>query len=227
MMRVIRKIVGGFFLLMAAGFIANTVIPEIESGVVDVVCAGIFLALGLLLLFMKGKSKEEKAEIKEEKAEIKARRREAKEQAKELAKRQVTADHVAGLPLAAFVACTLSFEDAGISVHSSGNTFSLSYDKMTDMAIRTSVEIQKAYVSSIGGAVAGAALFGPLGAIVGGRAQEKQSKTVENYAIFTYLKDGGIDYLSFKLHGQDFYKVLKLMEQYKPRTAQQGNVTEL
>lgn len=211
-----RKIAGGFCLLMAISGITVAATGQDESAAASVIIAVIFLVSGLMLLFKKGRSKEEKAELK-------ARKQEARERAS----RRFAAEHVAGLPLAESSACTISFEDSGISVQGSGNTFNLSYDKMTAMDVKTSVEIQKAYVSSIGGAVAGAALFGPLGAIVGGRAKEKKSRTVENFAIFTYLKDGGIDYLSFKLCGQDQYKVLKLIQQYNSRISQQGVVTEL
>lgn len=46
------------------------------------------------------------------------------------------------------------------------------------MCIKTDKEIQQQYVSSVGGAVGGAVLFGPLGAITGGRAKKKTVKEV-------------------------------------------------
>lgn len=216
----VRKILGGLCLVMAAGGFTGAATSQGDSVIASIVIAVIFLVAGILLFFKKGKPKEEKVA---QKAELKAKKQEIREQAD----RRFAAEHMAGLPLAESAVCTVSFEDSGISVQSSGNTFNLSYDKVTAMNVKTSVEIQKAYVSSIGGTVAGAALFGPLGAIVGGRAKEKKSKTVENFAIFTYLKDGSIDYLSFKLYGQDQYKVSKLIQKYKPRISQQGAVTEL
>ncbi len=42
--------------------------------------------------------------------------------------------------------------------------FELEKSKITDMCIKTDKEIQQQYVSSVGGAVGGAVLFGPLGA---------------------------------------------------------------
>lgn len=146
-------------------------------------------------------------------------------QEKEAAQRTLVCEHIGGLPLAQFAACTVSFEDDCIAIHSSGNAFNLSYDKITAMDLRTSTEIQKAYVSSAGGAIAGGVLFGPLGAMVGGRVKEKKSTTVENFIIFTYLKDGNIDYLSFKV--QVASKAMKLIQQYNPCIARQGIVTEL
>jgi hypothetical protein len=48
------------------------------------------------------------------------------------------------------------------------------------------VQIQEQYVSSIGGAVLGGALFGVAGAAVGGRAKKKQIKTNETSLVITY-----------------------------------------
>lgn len=56
--------------------------------------------------------------------------------------------------------------------------FELEKSKITDMCIKTDKEIQQQYVSSVGGAVGGAVLFGPLGAITGGRAKKKTVKEV-------------------------------------------------
>lgn len=213
-----RKIVGVLCLVMAASGFAGAAVSEGDSVVATIVVSVIFLAAGLVLFFGKGKPKEEKAARK---AALKAQRQEAKDRNS----RMLVAEHMAGLPLAQSAACTVSFEDACIAIHSSGNAFNLSYDKITAMDLKTSTEIQKAYVSSIGGAIVGGALFGPLGAMVGGRAKEKKSKIVENFIIFTYLKDGNIDYLSFKV--QAAHKAMGLIQQYNPRIARQGIVTEL
>jgi len=63
--------------------------------------------------------------------------------------------------------------------------------------IKTETEIQNAYVSSVGGAIGGLALFGPLGAMVGGRTKKKTDKIIHNYLIFAYDKDGQTDFISF------------------------------
>ena len=95
------------------------------------------------------------------------------------------------------------------------------------MNLSTSTEIESAYISSVGGAVAGAALFGPLGALVGGRTKEKKVKKVEHYMIFTYLKDGRIDYISVKVQENHVTKAAKLVDQYRSHISQQGSVSEL
>lgn len=52
-------------------------------------------------------------------------------------------------------------------------SFSLPVEKLIDVSVMTNREIQKQYVSSVGGAVAGAMLFGSVGAILGGSAVSK------------------------------------------------------
>ena len=77
------------------------------------------------------------------------------------------------------------------------STYNLPINKITDISIKTDVEIQNAYTSSIGGAVGGALLFGGLGAIIGGRTKKKTDKIVHSYLIFAYKKDDNIDFISF------------------------------
>lgn len=40
-------------------------------------------------------------------------------------------------------------------------------------------------------------LFGPLGAVIGGRAKEKKSKKMYQYLIITYESNGEIKYIGF------------------------------
>ena len=108
--------------------------------------------------------------------------------------------HVAGLPVSQGTKCAFSYGKEKITVSGSGTDFNIPIERITDMTVKTNIEIQKAYVSSIGGAIGGAALFGPLGAIVGGRAKEKSTKTTQYFFIITYVKENGdIDYLSFEI----------------------------
>ena len=110
--------------------------------------------------------------------------------------------HQAGLPLAQGSPCKIMREEQYFCFEGSGIRYELSKDKVTDIAVKTDVEIQKQYVSSAGGALAGGMLFGPLGAIVAGRTKVKKNCAVTNYLIFTYLADEGISYISFELTGQ-------------------------
>lgn len=108
-------------------------------------------------------------------------------------------NHISGLPLSQDIQCKLFLYDDKIVIESSGVNFNLYKDKILDVCIKTDVEIQKQYVSSIGGAIAGEAIFGTLGAIIGGRAKQKESKTVTQYLIYTYEKNNNINYLVFDI----------------------------
>ena len=116
---------------------------------------------------------------------------------REVAAKTVLCEHIAGLPLAENTACEIIFGNMDITVKGSGNIFKLDYSKVTDITIKTDRDITKQYVSSVGGAVAGGLLFGPVGAIIGGRAKQKKIETVNKYLIITYLKDGEAAYIGF------------------------------
>ena len=142
----------------------------------------LFAIIGLPLFFTKGKSRDEKYKSKGDKAE------------------KILVKHFTGLPLAEGTNCTIRHNQNGFVFTAGGNTFNLSNDKITDMCVKTDAEIQKQYVSSVGGAVGGAVLFGPIGAMIGGRAKQKTTMTSTQYLIFTYLKNNQITYIKFKIH---------------------------
>lgn len=67
--------------------------------------------------------------------------------------------------------------------------YTLPNRKIIGVDIQTMKDFQKQYVSSIGGAVAGGVLLGPLGAILGGMAQQKTIKNTTPLLIVTYEKE--------------------------------------
>lgn len=133
--------------------------------------------------------------------------------------------HVVGLPLIEGAKCNLTLDDEDIIISSNNNSFKVNYKKITDICTRTSEEIQKQYVSSVGGAIGGAVVFGPLGAIVGGRAKKKKIKTKEHYLIITYKKDDTLDYISFQISSS--FLVEGSIAQIKHRLCQVDSMIEL
>ena len=105
--------------------------------------------------------------------------------------------HTTGLPVAEKVVCSVYYLPDKLVIESGAANFSLPTDRITDISVITDVEIQKHYTSSIGGAVGGALLFGPLGAMIGGRSKTQTSKTLTYFLVFTYLKDDEIKYVTF------------------------------
>lgn len=106
--------------------------------------------------------------------------------------------HINGLPIAENIYCSIKLEDDKFIFSSGSMHFELQKSKIKDICIRTDIEIQQYYVSSAGGAAAGAMLFGPVGAIIGGRTKMKSIKHKTYYLIITYQSDE-IKYIGFEI----------------------------
>ena len=124
-----------------------------------------------------------------------------------------TVKHVVGLPVAENSFCTLKYIEDCIKIESGNSIFNLPLEKITDMTTTTDVDIQRQYVSSVGGAVGGLVLFGPLGAMVGGRAKKKEHTKITNYFIITYKDNDEIKYISFNSTG--CFKIYKFIERFR------------
>lgn len=111
----------------------------------------------------------------------------------------IKAKHMAGLPIAEGAEIFVYRCKDKVVFERNQDTIELGINKVRDILIKTDVEIQKSYVSSTGGAVGGYVLFGPLGAMIGGRAKEKKSTNIEKYLIFAYEKDGVTEYISMEV----------------------------
>ncbi|HWQ74026.1 MAG TPA: hypothetical protein VN441_01810 [Syntrophomonas sp.] len=104
---------------------------------------------------------------------------------------------MAGLPAPEGAEFFLYLCDDKVIFERNETNYQLLFEKIADVDIKTDIEIQNSYISSIGGAVGGAVLFGPLGAMVGGRAKKKTDKKISEYLIFAYTKDDATDFISF------------------------------
>ena len=107
--------------------------------------------------------------------------------------------HIYGLPIAENVVCTVKSFAQKIEFSAGNMSVNLEKSKIIDMSITTDVDIQKQYVSSAGGAIGGAILFGPVGALIGGRAKKKKITQSTSYFIITYNSDGETKYIGFEL----------------------------
>ena len=186
-----------------------------EESPIAVVMIGLtFLSLGIWVLLRNTKQSKEKRE---------ERQRQRRETWKRYQRSLSNLLHIAGLPLAEGVSCCASIQDELLTIQGGGITFQLGLDKIAGAQVKTETEIQRAYVSSIGGAVAGAWLFGTLGAIIGGRVKKKETETTDFYLIVTYQKEGGeIKYISFQTYSpgqaQEFADILKQNRDNNSRT---------
>lgn len=128
--------------------------------------------------------------------------------------------HFYGLPIADGIMTRCFWCNDKVIFEANGASFNLPFSKITDVSIKTDVEIQKQYVSSAGGAVAGAVLFGPLGAAIGGRAKEKTNRQITTYLIFTYLDNQELKYIALESsYLPNAQKFVNAFQKIKPATA--------
>jgi len=163
--------------------------------------AAAFILLGVFLIWRSTKAQREKN--KQKKFDATAQ--------KVQKSRTIQGMHISGLPLAQGAPCSITFDEQEIAIVGGGNEFNLSVKKITDAMVKTETEIQKLaaeqtqYVSSLGGAIAGGLVFGPLGAMIGGRAKKKnvqqrgEVKKEDHFLIVTYDKDDEIASVTFEL----------------------------
>ena len=109
--------------------------------------------------------------------------------------------HVSGLDLPAEVKCKLAYHAAYLSVSAMNQVFTLPNDRICSVSVSTQRKLQRQYVSSAGGAVLGAALLGPMGALLGGGARKRSIRSSTRYLIFAYRAEGSeqMKYLIFRV----------------------------
>lgn len=130
--------------------------------------------------------------------------------------------HMTGLPIADGTYCKIYLHPDKYVFEYKKTTYELPIDRITDVSIKTEKEVQTSYVSSIGGAVGGAVLLGPLGAIIGGRAKKKKTTTRKYYLIISYKKDEKYDCITFDATG--CLKAHKFVKEFSKRPVQEKNV---
>ncbi|MCD8048472.1 MAG: hypothetical protein LUG52_02520 [Clostridia bacterium] len=110
-------------------------------------------------------------------------------------------NHVNGLPIAENMLCEIFSYPDRLEFKSGTTNIMLKRNKITDMCIKTDTEIQKQAVSSAGGAIAGAVMFGALGAAIGGRTKTKKIKTTTQYLIIIYRgEQEELKYIGFDIN---------------------------
>ena len=102
-----------------------------------------------------------------------------------------------GLNLPSGAKCLVSCLKSRVVFSANGQEFNLPSDRIIDVSVMKTSDIQKQYVSSVGGAVAGALLLGPIGAVLGGAATQRSIKTNKKYLIFSYKDSEDIKYILF------------------------------
>lgn len=98
--------------------------------------------------------------------------------------------HVRGLPLVEDAICSVDMSEGEFKFCSGSTTIILKMDKVVDVMDVTDKQVLQSVTPSISGAVAGAALFGTLGAVIGGRARTHTKEQNVHYIVFNYINQG-------------------------------------
>ncbi len=167
--------------------------------IVGLVILGIAVIIFILCIVSLVKSHKYRVIRKKEQKEAKQKRKDLKDTMN--LTQLVTLRHMAGLPISEGAECDVGMNAEFIVFGRNGDTFKLPLSKVSDMCIKTETDIRNAYVSSVGSAVAGGVIFGPLGAMVGGRTKKITDTIAHNFFIIAYEKDGKTEYISFDCSG--------------------------
>lgn len=108
------------------------------------------------------------------------------------------AEHVQGLGIPKGARCSIELTEDVLNIVFNKFDFNVDVDDIADISIVSEEDIVNQKVSSVGGAVAGALLFGPLGAIVGGRVKNVKTKTSTKYFVIFVNNEEGIHTISFE-----------------------------
>lgn len=127
-----------------------------------------------------------------------------------------------GLNLPPSVKCKVHCLRSRVVIEANGQEFSLPVEKIVDVSVMSTTEIQKQYVSNVGGAIAGGMLLGPLGAILGGGVRQMAIRKRSKFLIFTYM-DTDIDetkYIAFDVtkkmsQAQKFKNKFRSLKRYE------------
>ncbi len=111
-------------------------------------------------------------------------------------------EHVAGLPIAEGTMCLCYLMPNAIMIEVNQSQYYIGSGQLTEVSVKTDVEVKEAYVSSSGGALAGGLMFGALGAAVGGRVKKKTSRTYHRFLMIGYVQneDEKVNIACFKYH---------------------------
>lgn len=97
--------------------------------------------------------------------------------------------HVFGLPVMPGAICNVISKYYEITIESQGTVLTLDKNRITYIGKENNIQKYSQAISSIGGAVGGAMLFGGIGAAIGGRAKSRNFQSKKQYLVITYIGD--------------------------------------
>ena len=110
----------------------------------------------------------------------------------------ITVPLIDGLPVAHNALTKINILENALVFERENNKIELPLKQLLNIHHTNTVDIQKSVSSSVGGAVGGFVLAGPLGAMIGGRSKEQTIRDLKLLLIFEYQSsEGEIKHISF------------------------------
>lgn len=136
--------------------------------------------------------------------------------------------HVGGLEAPENCKCTATLSEGGLTIACGGNEFLLRLDKIRNVDFQLDIDEKQYLKSSMAKGIAGAAMFGISGAVIGSAPKTKTKREVKCYAIIAYERtDGQFKTFILKDEIANLSRCSKLVETLKPMIQVQTNKVEL
>ena len=137
-----------------------------------------------------------------------------------------------GLPVPAQTEIVITLEDVNFRIKAypgrdknSWKTFNLEVEKVSNIQIMDERQIKQVVEQAAPGMILGAAAFGLLGAMVGGRNKTKEKISVRNLLIIDYISNGEKQIIiDISNDLKDSTKIVKRFHEMKPETVLQETI---
>nr|DAY49568.1 MAG TPA: hypothetical protein [Caudoviricetes sp.] len=136
--------------------------------------------------------------------------------------------HIGGLNAPENCKCTVVLNSSSLVIVCGGNEFTLNIAKVRNVDFQLDIDEKQYLKSSMAGGIAGAALFGVSGAVIGAAPKTKTKREVKCYAIISY-EDAQGAFRTFILRDEvpNLSRCAKLVDTLKPMIKVQVNKVEL
>lgn len=136
--------------------------------------------------------------------------------------------HIGGLNAPENCKCTAVLNPSSLVIVCGGSEFLLNIGKIRNVDFQLDIDEKQYLKSSMAGGIAGAALFGVAGAVIGAAPKTKTKREVKCYAIITYEDTQG-EFRTFILRDEiaNVSRCAKLADTLKPMINAQVNKVEL
>lgn len=103
--------------------------------------------------------------------------------------KEIVGKMIAGVPLPDGTAVNVKLTPDVLTINGSSKEFNIDFSKLETLDIKSDVEMEQIIEQSAPGMIIGAAVFGVIGAMIGGRVKTKDKKQVNHFLIINYQSE--------------------------------------